>query len=112
MVELLGDKVQLSIVYYNDEPLSATLYHCYKKGILYYANAQSTEHKYLAPNNLNKWSMMEWGHKNGYLFMDIGNYYEKQYKLIDEKGYNVGKYKSSFGKDYVVPFYGYKEYNK
>jgi len=112
-VENVGDAVQVAVTYLHDEPISASVYNCYKGGILYYANAQHTNPSYksLAPNNYSMWKMIEWGHKNNYKYIDLGNIYEKSYRNKDSKGYNVSRYKESFGKDYVKPIYGFKEYS-
>jgi len=106
MVENLGDSCQIMVINYKGKPISASVYHCYKSGIFYWANGSVDGYKNLYPNNFSMWQMIEWGHDNGFEFLDIGNYYE--YELKNKKEYNVGKYKSSFGKDYIIPFYGLK----
>ena len=108
MVENLGDACQIIVISHNNTPISASIYHCYKNGIFYWSNGSVDGYKNLYPNNFSMWKMIEWGHDNGFKYLDIGNYYD--YKLKNEKEYNVGRYKASFGKDYIIPFYGTKTF--
>ena len=108
MVENLGSSCQIVIIELDNKPISASIYHCYKEGIFYWSNGSIGDYKNLYPNNFSMWKMIEWGHDKGFKYMDIGNYYE--YELKNKKEYNVGKYKSSFGKDYIIPFYGIKKF--
>ena len=109
MVENLGDNCQIMIIELDGKPISASIYHCYKNKIFYWSNGSVDGYKNLYPNNFSMWKMIEWGHDNGFEYLDIGNYYE--YELKNKKEYNVGKYKASFGKDYIIPFYGIKKFN-
>jgi len=107
-VKLLGDSIKITYITLNKEPIAASIYVCFKNKIFYWSNGSKKEYSNLYPNNFMMWKMIEWGHENNYEFFDIGNYYE--HKLSNEKEYNVGKYKSQWSNDYIIPYYGIKFY--
>lgn len=108
-VRLLGDSIKITYITLNKEPIAVSIYICFKNKIFYWSNGSKKEYSNLYPNNFMMWKMIEWGHNNNYEFFDIGNYYE--HKLLNEKEYNVGKYKSQWSDDYIIPYYGIKFYN-
>lgn len=108
MRDNIGKACQIAVVSHKGKPISVSIYHCYKNKMLYWSNGSLKEYAHMNPNNFSMWKAIEWGAANGYEMLNIGNYYDSP--IDNQKEYTVGRYKESFGKDYVIPYYGTKVY--
>jgi lipid II:glycine glycyltransferase (peptidoglycan interpeptide bridge formation enzyme) len=93
---------------YQGKAVSGMLIHIFKDGVLYWGGCSLFEALKLRPNNFLLWSVIKWAKNSGYKWFEVGQFQTYPWRNIKE--YNIGRYKSQFGEDYLVPFEGVKYY--
>ena len=88
--------------------VAAVIIHLFKEGVFYWGGCSAGDALGLRPNNFLLWNTAKWAKQHGYRFFEIGQFFPHPTK--DLKEFNVGKFKTQFGKDELVPFEGQKIY--
>ena len=108
MSERLGDHVKFFFAESEAETIAGMIVHSYKDGVFYWGGCSLANALKYRPNNFLMWSAILWLKNNGFKWFEVGQF--QPYSAVRTKEYTVGRYKSQFGCDYLVPFEGQKNY--
>lgn len=98
LFHLLGDSLKMFGAFFEGKLISITLIMCYGDFIHYHLSGARQEYMYTGVNNLLLFEIAKWGHENGYKYFHLGGGYKGD-------GDSLFKFKKSFTKDGVYPFF-------
>lgn len=104
----LSNSLKIFFAVYAGRTVAAMMIHLFKEGAFYWGGCSSGDSLALRPNNFLLWNVVRWAKASGYRFFEIGQYYP--HPTVSLKEYNVGKFKTQFGRDELVPYEGQKIY--
>lgn len=102
------DSLKLFFAVYEGRTVAAIMIHVFKEGAFYWGGCSSGDSLTLRPNNFLLWNVVRWAKNRGCRFFEIGQFYPHPTASLKE--YNVGKFKTQFGRDELVPYEGQKIY--
>ena len=94
---------------HQEKRIAAVIIHVFKDAAFYWAGCSEFASLKLRPNNILLWEAMREARANGAKWFEVGYFYAAPGP--SRKEYNIGKYKSQFGSDQLIPFEGQKIYH-
>ena len=72
LVKSMGENIKILMAERYTKPVAGIIIFCHKQGIFWWNGVTDPKFRNLNGTNLLLWKVIQWGHENGYTYMDLG----------------------------------------